>query len=212
MKNDLTDRQKSILDYIEQYRENTGFPPTIREIAKQFGIASTFGVKRHLDALIKKGYLSKEQNASRGLTLNKDSELTKGYRNEEEYVKIPVVGRVAAGFPILAIENLEGSLVLDPSMIKKNSECFALKVKGNSMINAGIFEDDLVIVYPTAEALNGEIVVAMLEGEVTVKTFEMKNNKIRLLPHNDDYKPIELNNLEDFSIIGRVIGVYRSLN
>lgn len=211
MKNELTERQKNILEYIEQYREQTGFPPTVREIAKQFGISSTFGVKRHLDALIKKGYLTKEQNASRGLSLNKDNDLTKEYRTEE-YVKIPIVGRVAAGVPILAIENIEGNLILDPTMIKKSSECFALKVKGNSMINAGIFEDDMVIVTPTKYAENGEIVVAMIDEEVTVKTFEKRNNKIRLLPHNDQFQPIELNNSKDFAIIGKVIGVYRRLN
>lgn len=207
MKNTLTDRQKEILDFICQFREECGYPPTLREIGKKFGISSTFGVKRHLDALVKKGYLNIEGSLSRGISV-----LNNNREDENLFRKIPVVGRVAAGSPILAVENIEGSIVVDPTLMKKNEDCFALKIKGDSMINAGIFEGDIVIVSPKKEAFNGEIIVAMIDDEATVKKFEKKNNKIRLLPENDNYAPIEVEDTKEFAIIGKVIGVVRWMN
>lgn len=207
MKNRLTDRQKEILDFICQFREECGYPPTLREIGKKFGISSTFGVKRHLDALVKKGYLNIEGSLSRGISV-----LNNKREDENLFRKIPVVGRVAAGSPILAVENIEGSIVVDPTLMKKNEDCFALKIKGDSMINAGIFEGDIVIVSPKKEAFNGEIIVAMIDDEATVKKFEKKNNKIRLLPENDNYAPIEVEDTKEFAIIGKVIGVVRWMN
>lgn len=216
MKKQLTDRQEKILLFIEQFRDSNGYPPTLREIGKKFGIASTFGVKRHLDALVKKGYLTVESNASRGLSSLRNDEHAAKYNSSIEsndiFNKIPIVGRVAAGSPILAIENIEGSVVVDPTFMKKTENSFALRVKGDSMINAGIFEGDLVIVSPKKEAVNGEIVVAMLDDEVTVKTIEIKNNNIRLIPSNNDYNPIEINPEREFSIVGKVVGVVRWLN
>jgi len=214
MKTQLTERQEEILLFIKQYRESTGYPPTLREIGKKFNISSTFGVKRHLDALVKKGYLNIESNASRGISFLKNEE-TLGKSFSERggiFNKIPVIGRVAAGSPIMAIENLEGSIVIDPSFTKKAEDCFALKIKGDSMINAGIFEGDLVIVSPKKEASNGEIVVAMLEDEATVKTFEKKNNKVRLIPENDNYQAIDVTGRKDFTLIGKVVGVVRWIN
>lgn len=207
MKNTLTDRQKEILDFICQFREECGYPPTLREIGKKFGISSTFGVKRHLDALVKKGYLNIEGSLSRGISV-----LNNNREDENLFRKIPVVGRVAAGSPILAVENIEGSIVVDPTLMKKNEDCFALKIKGDSMINAGIFEGDIVIVSPKKEAFNGEIIVAMIDDEATVKKFEKKNNKIRLLPENNNYAPIEVEDTKEFAIIGKVIGVVRWMN
>jgi len=125
---------------------------------------------------------------------------------------MPVIGRVAAGIPISAIENHEGSLVLDPSFLRKAENAFALRVKGDSMINAGINDKDLVIVSPDEQAKNGDIVVAMLNDEATVKKFEMINNKIRLIAENDNYKPIEVNNRDNFNLVGKVKGVVRWLN
>ncbi len=216
MKEQLTERQEEILRFIEQFREANGYPPTLREIGKKFLISSTFGVKRHLDALVKKGYLNIESNASRGISLLKiDNENIKNNSLPEKndvFAKIPIVGRVAAGSPITAIENIEGSVVVDPTFMKKTEDSFALRVKGDSMINSGIFEDDLVIVTPAKDALNGEIIVAMLDDEVTVKTFENKNNKIRLIPSNDNYQPIEVTTEREFSIVGKVVGVFRWLN
>jgi repressor LexA len=217
MKNQLTDRQEEILTFIKQFREENGYPPTLREIGKKFGISSTFGVKRHLDALVKKGYLNVESNASRGISLQKDAEsglngVSSFVEKEYDFSKIPIVGRVAAGSPVLAIENIEGNVVIDPSFMKKSQDSFALRIKGDSMINAGIFEGDLVIVLPTKMASNGEIVVAMINDEATVKTYENKNNKIKLIPENEKYNPIEVDDTSEFSIVGKVIGVLRWLN
>lgn len=215
MKNTLTDRQKEILDFIEQYRSESGYPPTLREIGRKFDISSTFGVKRHLDALVKKGYIAVESNASRGISYlrNEFGEVSnKTMDSERMFTRIPIVGRVAAGTPILAIENIEGSLVIDPSLLKKSEEYFALKVRGDSMIDSGIFDGDFVIVSSRKEVNNGEIVVAMVGDEVTVKTYERKANKISLIPQNKNYSPIKIDNKSDFSILGKVSGVIRLLN
>lgn len=192
----------------------------MREIGKHFGIASTFGVKRHLDALSKKGYLNIGSNISRALSLTNlkaeeessrkprafDEEVVNGFR------QIPVVGRVAAGMPILAVENIDGSVVIDSSVVKNNSGCFALKVKGDSMINAGIFEGDLIVISPQKDAFNGEIVVALLGDEATVKRFEKRGDEVYLIPENSSYPPIAVGRREDFSIVGKVVGVIRWYN
>jgi repressor LexA len=215
MKNTLTDRQRDILSFIEQFRRESGYPPTLREIGKKFGISSTFGVKRHLDALVKKGYIAVESNASRGISFRRNEfepSANSIVSPENIFNKIPVVGRVAAGTPILAIENIEGSLVVDPSFLKKSEEYFALKVRGDSMIEAGIFDGDFVIVSSRKEALNGEIIVAMVGDEVTVKTYENKSNKITLIPQNKNYSPILIDDKSDFSVLGKVSGVIRLLN
>ena len=215
MKNTLTDRQKDILSFIEQFRNENGYPPTLREIGKKFEISSTFGVKRHLDALVKKGYIAVESNASRGISYLRhefDNAVEKVISAENIFTKIPIVGRVAAGTPILAIENIEGSLVIDPSFLKKSGEHFALKVRGDSMIEAGIFDGDFVVVSSRKEALNGEIIVAMVGDEVTVKSYENKSNKISLIPQNKNYSPIHIDDKSNFSILGKVSGVIRLLN
>jgi len=215
MKNKLTDRQEEILTFIKQFTLESGYPPTLREIGKHFQISSTFGVKRHLEALVKKGFINIESNASRGISMirkNSDDLVDGILRDESVFLKIPVLGRVAAGIPINAVENLEGSLVIDPSFLKKAVDAFALRVKGDSMINAGINDKDLVIVSPNEQAKNGDIVVAMLNDEATVKTFEFINNKIRLIAENNAYSPIEVKSQDDFKLIGKVKGVVRWLN
>ncbi|HSD63349.1 MAG TPA: transcriptional repressor LexA [Ignavibacteriaceae bacterium] len=212
MKQELTERQQEILSFIHQFRDENGYPPTLREIGKKFGISSTFGVKRHLDALVKKGYLNIESNASRGISILHDEAANITDERNDIFRKIPIVGRVAAGSPILAMENIEGSIVIDSAFLKRTDNSFALKVKGDSMVNAGIFENDLVIVTPANEALNGDIIVAMIDDEVTVKTFEIKNKLVRLLPQNENYQPIEINGLREFKIVGKVTGVVRWLN
>jgi repressor LexA len=214
-KKQLTERQEEIFTFIQQYQQESGYPPTLREIGKRFGISSTFGVKRHLDALTKKGYLNILSNASRGISINReDFETTKAitYTEINNLNKIPIIGRVAAGSPILAEENIEGSIVIDPGFLKKDADSFALKVKGDSMIEAGIFEDDLVIISPKAFAVNGDIIVARVDDEVTVKIYENKNQQIRLIPQNKMYEPIVINNKNEFSIVGKVTGVLRWLN
>ena len=217
MKKQLTERQEAILNFIKQFREESGYPPTLREIGKKFGISSTFGVKRHLDALQKKGYLNIESNASRGISFMKEDpadiqESQTVLEKSQGFGRIPLIGRVAAGSPILAVENIEGSIVIDSSFLKKSEDCFALRVKGDSMVNAGIFEKDLVIVHPQKSANNGEIVVALLDDEATVKRLELKGNKVRLLPENDNYSPIEIRGDKEFSLVGKVVGVVRWLN
>ncbi|MCU7494696.1 MAG: transcriptional repressor LexA [Ignavibacteria bacterium] len=228
MKNKLTDRQAEILNFIQGYIEQNGYAPTLREIGKNFAIASTFGVKRHLDALSKKGYLNIGSNISRALSLTNCKEQedfpakssitsvkTGNSLSEELYnsfSQIPIVGRVAAGMPILAIENIDGNVVIDPAISKNNPGCFALKVKGDSMINAGIFEGDLIIISPQPYATNGEIVVALLGDEATVKRFEKRDDDIYLIPENSSYPPIPVHHREDFSIVGKVVGVIRWYN
>ncbi|HEY6627033.1 MAG TPA: transcriptional repressor LexA [Ignavibacteriaceae bacterium] len=215
MKDKLTDRQEDILTFIKQFTLESGYPPTLREIGKHFQISSTFGVKRHLEALVKKGFINIESNASRGISLirkNSEDFIDRSIRDDDVFVKIPVIGRVAAGIPINAVENLEGSLVVDPSFLKKAEDAFALRVKGDSMINAGINDRDLVIVSPREQAKNGDIVVAMLNDEATVKKFEFINNKIRLIAENNAYLPIEVKREDDFKLIGKVKGVVRWLN
>ena len=215
MKKELTERQNNILIFIKDFLRENGFPPTLREIGKNFGISSTFGVKRHLDALEKKGFIRIESNASRGIAIMRDEDEMNFSVNtdlNEFSARIPIVGRVAAGSPILAIENIEGSVVIDPSFIKKAEDAFALRVRGDSMINAGIFEGDVVIVSPNQKGHNGDIIVAMLDDEVTVKRLEMIKNSVKLIPENEDYQPIQINEKSQFSIIGKVKGVVRWLN
>jgi repressor LexA len=217
MKKELTERQEEILSFIHKCRDLNGFPPTLREIAKNFNIASTFGVKRHLDALKKKGYLKVEANASRGISLVPDEELNSdsSYETHQDLLsarQIPIVGRVAAGSPIMAVENMEGNIIIDPALLRKSDEGFALKVQGDSMIDAGIFEGDYVIVVTNKDVVNGDIVVAMLGEEVTVKRFEKRNNKVFLIPENVNYSPIEVENRNDFKILGKVKGVMRWFN
>jgi repressor LexA len=211
---DLTEKQKEILNFIQSFRETTGYPPTLREIGKHFGISSTFGVKRHLDALVKKRYLNIESYASRGISIlkNEKSSNTNLVLENALYNQIPIVGRVAAGTPILAVENIEGSIVVDPSFMRKTEESFALKVKGDSMVDAGIFEGDIVIVSPQKEAKTGDIVVALIADEATVKIIEIKNDKIRLIPQNKNYQPINVTEESDFSLVGKVTGLIRYLN
>lgn len=211
MKNELTDRQQEILDFIQTYANHNSYPPTYREIGKQFNIVSTFGVKRHIDALVKKGFLSNESKTSRTIALVENT-LNKSRQVLDNMMGIPIVGRVAAGQPILAEENIEGNVLVDATLLNKRNDCFGLKVRGDSMINAGILEGDLVIVSPQQNALNGDIVVALLQDEATMKRFIARDNKIYLMPENEKYNPIEIADREDFSIIGKVIGVFRTYN
>lgn len=215
-KRELTDRQEEILNFIKEFLKISGYPPTLRQIGKQFGISSTFGVKRHLDALVKKGHLNIESNASRGISIIRDESefpLPTLIRDEEVNTnRIPIIGRVAAGSPILAEENIEGSVLIDPSFMGRARDCFALKVKGDSMINVGIFEGDLVIVSPQKTASTDDIIVARVDDEVTVKKYFTKGSEIKLIPENENYKPIIINQQNEFAIIGIVTGVVRWLN
>ncbi|OGU62290.1 MAG: repressor LexA [Ignavibacteria bacterium RBG_13_36_8] len=212
MKTELTDRQKEILTFIQAHIEINGYPPTYREIGIKFNIASTFGVKRHLDALIKKGYLNSESNSSRTLSLTKINDAKTNHRHRDSLIEIPIVGRVAAGYPVLAQENIEGTFQVDPTLINKRENCFALKVRGDSMINAGILEGDLVVISQQTDVSNGDIVVALIGDEATLKRFNKDGNTVYLIPENSNYSAIEVSNREDFSIVGKIISVFRFYN
>ncbi|MCF8241175.1 MAG: transcriptional repressor LexA [Melioribacteraceae bacterium] len=212
MKKELTERQKDILEFIRQNASLNGYPPTYREIGKRFGIASTFGVKRHIDALIKKGYITSESNASRAISITNIEDFSKSKGLESSASEIPVVGRVAAGYPILAEQNIEGNIIIDRNITSNPENCFGLKVRGDSMINAGILEGDIVIVNQQKYVKNGDVIVAMIEDEATLKRYQNKNNKVILIPENDNYNPIVIKNTESFSIVGKVVGVFRYYN
>ncbi len=210
MRAKLTDRQMSILKFIQDFVEENSYPPTYRQIGKKFNITSTFGVKRHIDALVKKGYLNIESKASRAISVNKNG-LSKKSKHNTSF-EIPIVGKVAAGFPVLAEENIEGTFLADPSLIKNNGKLFGLKVRGDSMIDAGIFEDDLVIINSQSEIRSGDIVVALIGEESTLKTFRQEKDKTYLYPANDKYPRLDMTNRQEFSIIGKVVGIYRTYN
>ena len=193
-----------MLDYIERETGSTGVPPSIRQIGTALGISSTNGVRLHLQALQKKGYIRRSQRTSRGIvSLNRLS--TAASPSRSTTVDIPILGRVAAGTPIMAAENHEGSLTLDASLIK-NQESFALRVNGDSMINAGILDGDIVVVRLQQGADNGDIVVARMGEEATVKRFYREKDAIRLQPENPSLTPIYSTDVE---ICGKVIALVR---
>ena len=193
-----------MLDYIERETSSTGVPPSIRQIGTALGISSTNGVRLHLQALQKKGYIRRSQRTSRGIvSLNRLS--TAASTSRSTTVDIPILGRVAAGTPIMAAENHEGSLTLDASLIK-NQESFALRVNGDSMINAGILDGDIVVVRLQQGADNGDIVVARIGEEATVKRFYREQDAIRLQPENPSLTPIYSTDVE---ICGKVIALVR---
>lgn len=193
-----------MLDFIERETSSTGVPPSIRQIGAALGISSTNGVRLHLQALQKKGYIRRSQRTSRGIvSLDRLSNAASPSRSAT--VDIPILGRVAAGTPIMAAENHEGSLTLDASLIK-NQESFALKVNGDSMINAGILDGDIVVVRLQQAADNGDIVVALVDEEVTVKRFYREKETIRLQPENSAMAPIYSTGVE---ICGKVIALVR---
>lgn len=206
---DLSKRQREVLDYIQSRILHNNIPPTYREIGDALGISSTNGVSDHVKALIKKGYLRKVSNgsgAARGLILTEKSSI----QRSETVVDVPLLGTVAAGAPILAEESYERTIRLDASMADTNSPVFALRVRGDSMINAGIYEDDIVIVRQTqSDYRPGDIVVALIDGEATVKYFFRESNRICLQPANDHMKPIYIDPTQNSLIQGVVIGLYR---
>ena len=208
----LTIRQEEILKFIHDFIETNGFPPSYREIGSHFSITSTFGVKRHLDALIKKGYINIDSKSNRSISLTEASLLKFNSNKENNSIEIPILGRVAAGYPILSEQNIEGTLFIDSSLIKRGNNYFGLKVRGESMIEDGIFEGDTVIVKSQNNANNNEIVIAMVDKDTTVKRFSKNKMKIKLLPANKEFEPITITPENDFSILGKVVGVYRTYN
>ena len=210
-KKELTDRQAEIYEYIKKYSKENRMPPTVREIGNHFEISSTNGVRSILAALIKKGYLNRAPRLSRGIEIV-DTDGSAAETAPSNTIEIPIVGRVAAGTPILAVQNLEGTVTIDRDFLACRSDVFALRVKGDSMINAGIFDGDLIFARQQKTADRGEIVVAQIDNEATVKYYQPQSDHIELRPANPKYRPIIVKNNKTFSIAGRVIGVMRRVN
>jgi len=198
----LTNRQKDVLDYIKSYVAEHGYPPAVREIGKALGLNSPATIQSHINALKEKGFIKKENSKYRTLEIVGTNE----YLNED-VAQVPLLGKITAGSPIEAIETPNEYFSLPTYLIPKKEEVFTLKVSGESMINAGIFDGDIIIVQRQNIARNGDIIVAMTdENEVTLKTFYKENGYIRLQPENDTMKPIILPNC---TILGKAIGLYR---
>ena len=186
--NELTQRQQKVLEYIAAFQSRHGFSPTYQEIADHFGLASKFGVVRHIEALIQKGYLQKSDSAARSFRIVHEDYQTEAF--SDNVVRIPILGRVAAGSPILSEENVDNWLTLPRELVKNDKNHFTVRVQGDSMVNAGIFDGDLVIVKQASQAVPGAIVVALIDGEVTVKRLQVKNGKQYLQAENPDYPDI----------------------
>jgi repressor LexA len=203
---ELSPRQRDVLDFIATMLEQRGIPPTYREIGDALGIASTNGVADHVKALERKGFIAKEGGgAARGLRLTEKA----GPTRRGDTVSVPIVGTVAAGLPVLAEENYERSFHIDRSLLRGGGQVFALKVRGDSMIEEGIFQDDLVIVRRQDSARNGDIVVALVDGEATVKFFFREGERIRLQPAHPTMEPIYVDGRSTTLVQGVVIGVWR---
>ncbi len=201
----LTDKQDRILNFIVEYVEDKGYPPSIREIGTAFDISSLRGVTVHLDALERKGYI-KRANTSRSITVMGRTGATSPKRN---VTFLPIVGTIAAGTPITASENLEGTIPVSQEMVHNVQGAFVLRVKGDSMIDEHIMPSDYVIIKPQAHADNNDLVAVMLGDEATVKRIEFTDGRVRLLPANSAYEPIVVNR-EDSRVIGKVIGLMRN--
>lgn len=200
-----TERQQRILDVIRAFTVERGYPPSVREIGERVGLSSSSTIHAHLKALERRGLISRDPTKPRALRSDFGNVPAPP---QPESVVMPIVGKVAAGVPITAEENLEGEFVLPTSFVPRSSESFMLRVQGDSMVEAAILDGDLILVRPQKTASNGEIVVAMLEGEATVKRFYRENGRVRLQPENSSMEPIYAS---DVDIIGRVEAVVRRL-
>jgi len=199
----ISNKQKEILEFIKAQIINKGYPPAVREICEAVNLKSTSSVHSHLESLEKNGYIRRDPSKPRAIEIIDDEfNLTR-----RELVNIPIVGTITAGQPILAVENIESYFPI-PSEYMPNSETFMLKVKGDSMINAGILDGDRIIVQRQSHAKNGDYVVALIDDEVTVKTFYKENGYFRLQPENDAMEPIIVSDLQ---ILGVVIGLFRMI-
>lgn len=194
-----TPRQQAILDVIASFTREHGYPPSVREIGERVGLSSSSTVQSHLKTLERRGFIKRDPTKPRALVRDQAP--------APEVVTLPVVGRVAAGVPITAVENVEDEFALPASFVRE-SNSFMLRVQGDSMIDAGILDGDLIVVRPQETAENGEIVVALIEDEATVKTFYREPGRIRLQPQNQTMEPIYA---EHVQLVGRVCGVVRRL-
>lgn len=197
----LSAKQQQILDCIKKSLKEKGYPPSVRELCLAVGLSSTSTVHSHLNTLERKGFIRRDPSKPRTIeVLDEEADWLEDHVNA-----VPILGKVTAGIPILAVENIEDYFPL-PKQIARQDETFILHVKGTSMINAGIMDGDQIIVRKQSEAHNGEIVVAMIEEEVTVKRFFKEKDRIRLQPENDSMDPIYA---QEVQILGKVIGLFR---
>lgn len=205
MYEDLTQKQIEILHFIKSHIQKHGYPPAVREICKGVDLKSTSTVHRHLEKLEEKGYIRKDPTKPRAIEiLDRDDD---SLFATKKTVDIPIVGKVTAGQPILAIEHIEDTFPV-PIEIAQRGSLFMLRVRGDSMIEAGILNDDYVLVKQQNDAINGDIVVALIEDEATIKRFFKEEDHIRLQPENQSMSPILV---KDVRILGKVIGLYRKL-
>ena len=217
--NGLNKRERTILKFIQKEIEERGYAPSVREICKAVDLSSTATVQGYLNTLEKRGFIKKENQKGRTLRLLKDYKgeevisnqmgviEAKEYYSSKEMVNVPIVGKITAGMPILAVENVTDTFPI-PIDFVGSSDCFMLKVRGESMIEAGILDGDLILVRKQSDAINGQIVVALIEDEATVKTFYKEKDHIRLQPENPTMDPIIV---PDCKILGKVIGVFRKM-
>lgn len=205
MYEDLSTKQESIIEFIKQELYSKGYPPSVREICLAVGLKSTSTVHGHLEKLERKGYIRRDPTKPRAIEIIDHNP----FYSEKEIVKVPIVGKVTAGQPILAVENIEDSFPLPLDFVNNNSQCFILTIRGSSMINAGILNEDLVVVQKQDTARDNDIVVALIDDdEATVKRFFKEDDCIRLQPENPTMEPIYRKNVK---ILGRVTGVIRKL-
>ncbi len=208
----LTKRQEQTLDFIRSSIEERGYPPTLREIGEHMGIRSTNGVNDHLRALERKGYLRREDMKSRALRLVEEN-ASKAPPSDDDLLEVQIVGRVAAGLPLLAEENIVDTVHIDRMLVKGGRDVFGLKVAGDSMIEAGILSGDYIFVRKQSHADRGDIVVALIGDEATVKYYFPERDYVRFQPANAEMAPI-LVRATDFRstmLLGKVVGVYRSI-
>ena len=206
----LTSRQQTVLDVIRTWVRQWGYPPTIRELGKQLGIKSLRGVTTHLDAIAKKGFLRRDSRA-RSISL---PDLLAPF---QQAMRIPVVGKIRAGAPVLAQEHVEGHVVVDGAWLGVSpaagtAEHFALNVRGDSMINAGILDGDFVIVRQQLTADNGDIIVALLGDEATVKRFFKEEDRVRLQPEHPTMEPLRIPKAQPVTVLGKVVAVFRRVS
>ena len=206
MARELTERQQSVYRFIVDTLHLRGYPPTVREIGDHFDMKSTGSVRDHLAALEKKGFIRREANTSRGIELVHDQD-----RPGANTRSIPLIGQIAAGTPVLAEQNQEEMLTVDNNLVGRGGTIFALRVKGDSMRDAGILDGDVVLIRQQAHAENGEVVAALVGEEATVKSYFREKNHIRLQPANEAYAPITVTPQEgEVAILGKVVGLTRN--
>ena len=201
----LSQKQFEILEYMKKAVREKGYPPSVREICDAVGLKSTSTVHGHLERLERKGYIRRDPAKPRAIEIFSDNDSGNSDGSSRELIEVPIVGTVTAGIPILATENIEDTFPI-PSDYAPNGNIFMLRVKGDSMINAGIYNKDLIMVRQQNTADNGDIVVALIEDFATVKTYYKENRYIRLQPENPTMSPIIV---RDVSILGKVVGLYR---